>query len=71
MYLYIFQTLLASNFYSNFGLENTNVSEYEDVILEYDDSDTYKEFKDFFYDVLPEFEKYGEVVEFKVSIENI
>ncbi|XP_038209845.1 U2 small nuclear ribonucleoprotein auxiliary factor 35 kDa subunit-related protein 2 [Zerene cesonia] len=60
-------TLLATNFYAHFGLENAIVNEYDsDVMLEYEDSDTYKHFKEFFYDVLPEFQKYGQVIQFKV-----
>lgn len=63
----ISKVLLAPNFYTHFGLDNSQVTEYEDdVMLEYEDSDTYKHFKEFFFDVLPEFEKYGEVIEFKV-----
>ncbi|XP_068621316.1 U2 small nuclear ribonucleoprotein auxiliary factor 35 kDa subunit-related protein 2 isoform X2 [Battus philenor] len=63
----ISKVLLATNFFSHFGLENSDVNEYDtDVMLEYEDSDTYKDFKDFFNDVLPEFEKFGKVVQFKV-----
>ncbi|XP_026757184.2 U2 small nuclear ribonucleoprotein auxiliary factor 35 kDa subunit-related protein 2 isoform X2 [Galleria mellonella] len=63
----ISKVLLAPNFYVHFGLNNANYNEYDtDVMLEYEDSDTYKEFKDFFYDVLPEFEKFGRIVQFKV-----
>lgn len=36
-------------------------------MLEYEDSDTLRHYKEFFYDVLPEFQKHGKVVEFKVS----
>lgn len=62
------QVLLATNFYNHFGWENANFNEYDtDLMLEYEDNDTYKEFKDFFYDVLPEFEKFGRIVQFKVS----
>lgn len=42
-------------------------NEYDtDIMLEYEDSETYKEYKDFFYDVLTEFERFGKVVQFKV-----
>lgn len=62
------QVLLATNFYTHFGLENANFNEYDtDLMLEYEDNDTYKEFKEFFNDVLPEFEKFGRIVQFKVS----
>lgn len=65
----ILQVLLAANFFSHFGFDNNFPNnEYEtDILLEYDDSDIYEEFKEFFYDVLPEFEKFGRVVQFKVS----
>ncbi|KAM3959032.1 uncharacterized protein ACR2FA_006872 [Aphomia sociella] len=63
----ISKVLLAQNFYVHFGLNNANYNEYDtDLMLEYEDSDTYKEFKDFFDDVLPEFQKFGKVVQFKV-----
>ncbi|XP_011568933.3 U2 small nuclear ribonucleoprotein auxiliary factor 35 kDa subunit-related protein 2 [Plutella xylostella] len=63
----IAKTLLATNFFTHFGLENSNYNEYDtDLMLEYEENDTYKDFKDFFYDVLPEFEKFGKVVQFKV-----
>lgn len=62
------QVLLATNFYTHFGLENANFNEYDtDLMLEYEENDTYKEFKEFFFDVLPEFEKFGRIVQFKVS----
>lgn len=64
-----FQVLLATNFYTHFGLDNASFSEYDtDVMLEYEDNDTYIDFKDFFFDVLPEFEKFGRIVQFKVSV---
>ncbi|CAH2066514.1 unnamed protein product, partial [Iphiclides podalirius] len=63
----ISKVLLATNFYLHFGLDNSDVTEYDtDIMLEYDENDTYKDFKDFFFDVLPEFEKFGKVVQFKV-----
>ena len=34
--------------------------------LEYEDSETYQHFREFFQDTLPEFQKYGKVVQFKV-----
>ncbi|KAH9645172.1 hypothetical protein HF086_005717 [Spodoptera exigua] len=63
----ISRVLLASNFYIHFGLNNADINEYDtDIMLEYEDSETYKEFKEFFYDVLSEFEKFGRIVQFKV-----
>lgn len=61
------KVLLIPNFYSHFGLEQALVEEYDtDVMLEYADSETYQHFKDFFQDVLPEFQQHGRVVQFKV-----
>ncbi|CAH0726613.1 unnamed protein product, partial [Brenthis ino] len=63
----ISKILLATNMFGHFGLENANFNEYDtDIMLEYDDSDTYKDFRDFFFDILPEFEKFGKVVQLKV-----
>ncbi|KAJ8726258.1 hypothetical protein PYW07_000956 [Mythimna separata] len=63
----ISKVLLATNFYNHFGLSNANVSEYDtDIMLEFEDSDTYKEYKEFFFDVLSEFEKFGRITQFKV-----
>ncbi|XP_026738263.1 U2 small nuclear ribonucleoprotein auxiliary factor 35 kDa subunit-related protein 2 [Trichoplusia ni] len=63
----ISKVLLATNFYTHFGLNSANLDEYDtDIMLEYEESETYKEFKEFFYDVLSEFEKFGKVVQFKV-----
>ncbi|XP_022821130.1 U2 small nuclear ribonucleoprotein auxiliary factor 35 kDa subunit-related protein 2 [Spodoptera litura] len=63
----ISRVLLATNFYIHFGLSNADINEYDtDIMLEYEDSETYKEFKEFFYDVLAEFEKFGRIVQFKV-----
>ncbi|RVE42737.1 hypothetical protein evm_012620 [Chilo suppressalis] len=63
----ISKVLLATNFYVHFGLSNANFSEYDtDVMLEYEDSDTQKEFVEFFNDVVPEFEKFGRIIQFKV-----
>ncbi|XP_023954722.2 U2 small nuclear ribonucleoprotein auxiliary factor 35 kDa subunit-related protein 2 [Bicyclus anynana] len=63
----ISKVLLAENMFGHFGLENANSNEYDtDIMLEYEDSDTYKDFKNFFYDILPEFQKFGKVVQLKV-----
>ncbi|XP_013200470.1 U2 small nuclear ribonucleoprotein auxiliary factor 35 kDa subunit-related protein 1 isoform X2 [Amyelois transitella] len=59
--------LLAKNFYDHFGLTNSNCNEYDtDLMLEYEDSETYRQFKEFFFDVSPEFEKFGRVIQFVV-----
>lgn len=63
------QVLLATNFYVHFGLNNTTQNEYDtDIMLEYEDNETYNEFKNFFNDVLSELEKFGKIVQFRVSI---
>lgn len=63
----ISKVLLAPHLYTHFGLENSQINEYDtDILLEYEEGDTYRHFKDFFYDVLPEFEKWGQVVQFRV-----
>ncbi|VVD05834.1 unnamed protein product [Leptidea sinapis] len=46
---------------------NANFNEYDtDVMLEYEESETSRHYKDFFYDVLPEFQKHGKITQFKV-----
>ncbi|XP_075992137.1 U2 small nuclear ribonucleoprotein auxiliary factor 35 kDa subunit-related protein 2-like isoform X2 [Anticarsia gemmatalis] len=63
----ISKVLLATNFYTHFGLSNANSNEYDtDIMLEYEDSETYTEFQDFFHDVIGEFEKFGKITQFKV-----
>ncbi|XP_077284728.1 uncharacterized protein LOC143910216 isoform X2 [Arctopsyche grandis] len=61
------KVLLARNFYSHFGIEQSASNEYDtDILLEYDEKETYKHFKDFFDDVLPEFQQFGNIIQFKV-----
>lgn len=67
--IFLFQVLLATNFYVHFGLNNATRNEYDtDIMLEYEDSERYNEYKEFFNDVLSEFEKFGKIVQFRVSI---
>ncbi|KOB74689.1 U2 small nuclear ribonucleoprotein auxiliary factor 35 kDa subunit-related protein 1, partial [Operophtera brumata] len=64
----ISKILLATNFFVHFGMDNATPSEYDtDIMLEYEEIETYKQFKEFFFDVLEEFKKFGKVVIFKVS----
>nr|CAD7575944.1 unnamed protein product [Timema californicum] len=57
----------SQGFYSHFGIQNFLQDEYDtDIMLEYEDSETYQHFKEFFDDVLLEFERFGRVVQFKV-----
>ncbi len=37
-----------------------------DISLEFEESERYENFKDFYFDVLPEFERFGRVTMFKV-----
>ncbi|XP_063232839.1 U2 small nuclear ribonucleoprotein auxiliary factor 35 kDa subunit-related protein 2 isoform X1 [Bacillus rossius redtenbacheri] len=63
----ISKVLLIANFYSHFVLNQFETDEYDtDVMLEYEDSERYQHFKEFYNDVLPEFEHHGRVVQFKV-----
>ncbi|RZF37420.1 hypothetical protein LSTR_LSTR011697 [Laodelphax striatellus] len=59
--------LLISSFYEHFGMQTERHYEYDtDVSLEYEDVETYSHFKEFFYDILPEFESCGDVRQLKV-----
>ncbi|XP_042865743.1 U2 small nuclear ribonucleoprotein auxiliary factor 35 kDa subunit-related protein 2-like isoform X3 [Penaeus japonicus] len=61
------RTLLFPNMYSHFGLEHLALDVHDsDVALEYSDSESYQHFKDFFEDTLPEFQRCGTVLQFKV-----
>ncbi|EFA02987.2 U2 small nuclear ribonucleoprotein auxiliary factor 35 kDa subunit-related protein 2 [Tribolium castaneum] len=57
--------LLIPNFYSHYSLEQTE-NEYDDSSLEFENHETYSHFKDFFFDVLPEMERFGRIRQFKV-----
>ncbi|CAF0864041.1 unnamed protein product [Didymodactylos carnosus] len=60
-------TILLLNMYSNFEMQYGLDDEYDaDIGLEFEESERYQNFKEFYYDVLPEFEAFGHVVEFKV-----
>jgi hypothetical protein len=52
--------------YENLNEKIINVFFFEDIGLEFEDSERYENFKDFYYDVLPEFERFGRVITFKV-----
>ena len=40
----------------------------QDIGLEFEELERYENFKEFYYDVLPEFERFGHVVVFKVCL---
>ncbi|XP_006896191.1 PREDICTED: U2 small nuclear ribonucleoprotein auxiliary factor 35 kDa subunit-related protein 2-like [Elephantulus edwardii] len=61
-------TLLIKSMFSTFGMEQCRMGDYDpDAGLEYSEEETYQQFLDFYDDVLPEFQKVGRVVQFKVS----
>ncbi|XP_013416377.1 U2 small nuclear ribonucleoprotein auxiliary factor 35 kDa subunit-related protein 1 [Lingula anatina] len=60
-------TLLFPGMYTHFGLQESMRDEYDtDISLEYEESETYQHFKEFYEDVLPELKAVGRVVQFKV-----
>lgn len=60
--------LLISDFFTNIRLNNTGkASEYgDDISIEFDDEELYRDFAEFFEDVCSEFERYGSVVQLRV-----
>lgn len=63
----ISNTILIKGMYSHFSIEQSNCDDYDaDCNLEYEDSETYHHFCEFYDDVLPEFKKAGKVIQFKV-----
>ena len=61
-------TLLIRSMFTTFGMEQCRRDDYDsDASLEYSEEETYRQFLDFYEDVLPEFKNVGKVVQFKVS----
>ncbi|KAK4304910.1 hypothetical protein Pmani_023177 [Petrolisthes manimaculis] len=59
--------ILLPKMYSYFGLEHVAMEDVDaDIALEYSESETYQHFKDFFEDTLPEFQRFGNVIQYKV-----
>lgn len=59
--------LMISRFFTNFSLEQSKATEYgSDLTLEYNESDLYDDFKDFFDDVIPELQRFGRILHFLV-----
>lgn len=60
--------LLIPEFFTNIRLNNTGkASEYgDDIAIEFDEDELYRDFAEFFEDVVPEFEKFGTVAQFRV-----
>ncbi|XP_042906344.1 U2 small nuclear ribonucleoprotein auxiliary factor 35 kDa subunit-related protein 2-like [Parasteatoda tepidariorum] len=60
-------TILIKGMFTHYSIDHTGREDHDtDMALEYDDKETYEDFKNFYVDVLPEFKKYGKVVQFKV-----
>lgn len=59
-------TILIPNFYSHYSLEQTENEHGSDSSLEFENYETYEHFREFFFDVLPELEKFGNIKQFKV-----
>lgn len=59
--------IVIPNFYSHYSLEKTSENEHgSDNNLEFENDETYNHFKEFFYDVVPEMEKCGRILNFQV-----
>lgn len=59
--------LLVPHFFSHIRLDQSKPTEYgNDLLLEFDDDELYRAFFEFFNDVLPEFEKFGTIMQFRV-----
>jgi U2 small nuclear ribonucleoprotein auxiliary factor 35 kDa subunit-related protein len=59
--------LLVPNFFTNIALEQTKKSEYgSDLALEIEDAELVEKFKEFYNDVVPEFELFGKLEQFRV-----
>uniref|UniRef100_A0A023F5C1 Putative u2 snrnp splicing factor small subunit n=1 Tax=Triatoma infestans TaxID=30076 RepID=A0A023F5C1_TRIIF len=65
----ISKTLLFPGFYSHFSLDGAKHTEYDtDVSLEYEYSETYKHFVEFYNDIKYELDKYGKLTQLKVCL---
>lgn len=62
----ISRILLIPNFYSHISLDQSMENEYGSNSLEFESHERYSHFKEFFYDVLPELEKFGDIKQFEV-----
>lgn len=61
----ISRTLLVRSFFTNIRLDQGKSNEYgTDLSLEFDEAQLFRDFCDFFDDVMPEFEKFGAIEQF-------
>lgn len=58
--------VLIPNFYSHYSLEQTENEHGSDSTLEFEGREIYEHFREFFFDVFPELERYGKIRQFKV-----
>lgn len=59
--------LLVSHFFTHIRLDHCKPTEYgSDLLLEFEDDELYRTFVEFFNDVVPEFEKFGTIEQFRV-----
>lgn len=62
----ISRTILVQNFYTHYSLEKCDNEHGTDANLEFETYEVYDHFKEFFYDVITEMERYGRIRQFKV-----
>lgn len=59
--------LLISHFFTHIRLDQSKLTEYgNDFHFEYDEQEVHRDYAEFFYDVVPEFEKFGKIESFFV-----
>lgn len=58
--------ILITNFYTHYSLEKTENDSITDSNLEFENYETYEDYREFFFDVVPELEKCGRIKQFKV-----
>eukprot|EP01097_Dermamoeba_algensis_P001378 TRINITY_DN151_c0_g1_i1.p1 TRINITY_DN151_c0_g1~~TRINITY_DN151_c0_g1_i1.p1 ORF type:complete len:347 (-),score=105.98 TRINITY_DN151_c0_g1_i1:1398-2378(-) len=60
------QTILIKNMYDGLGMSEV-LDEDGDEDLEHDESEIMKHFREFYFDIKPEFERFGEIIQLKVG----
>lgn len=61
----ISKIILIPGFYSHYSLEKTETDQFSDSSLEFETSETHAHYREFFYDVIHELEKFGRIKLFK------
>lgn len=57
--------IMIPNFFTHYSLEKTGNEQISDTHLEFESSETYEHYQEFFYDVIPELEVHGTIRVFK------